>query len=136
DLRRPDLDDAARRLERDGGIAHRPLAVLLDRPAGGPDPAGMSLWQAHRARLMTELARLRLTPPRAGLARRDPFGLRAALLLLLVIAGVSAGTDWPGRLGDALRPDIAAWGRGQPPILDLWITPPAYTGAAPAVLSV
>src|SRR5690606_6474356 len=83
-----------------------------------------------------ELARLRLTPPRAGLARRDPHGLRAALVLLLVVAGVSAGSDWPGRLGDALRPEIAAWGRGEPPVLDLWITPPVYTGAAPAVLSV
>src|SRR5690606_38132373 len=128
-FRLPDLAAAARRLERDGGVQHRPLAALFDHPAGLQDAAGVSLWRAHRERLLAQLPRLRLLPPRAGLARRDPLGLRAALVLLLVIAGVSAGTDWRGRLADAATPGLALWGPGQPPVLDLWITPPQYTGA-------
>ena len=135
-FRLPDLTAAARRLERDGGIQHRPLAALFDRPAGQNDAAGASLWRAHRQRLTAQLARLRLLPPRAGLARRDPLGFRAALILLLVIAAASAGTDWRGRLADAAQPDFALWARGAPPVLDLWITPPDYTGAPPSVLSV
>lgn len=134
-LRRPDLGAAARRLERDGGVQHRPLAALFDRPAGLADAAGSSLWRAHRQRLVADLARLRLLPPRAGLARRDPWGLRAALVLVLVIAAAAAGTDWRGRLADAATPDLAGWGRGMPPVLDLWVTPPDYTGAPPTVLS-
>lgn len=134
-FRRPDLGAAARRLERDGGVQHRPLAALFDRPAGLADAAGSSLWRAHRQRLVADLARLRLLPPRAGLARRDPWGLRAALMLVLVIAAASAGTDWRGRLADAATPDLAGWGRGAPPVLDLWVTPPDYTGAPPTVLS-
>ncbi len=134
-FRAPDLGAAARRLERDGGVRHRPLAALFDRPAGLSDSAATSLWQAHRKRLVAELARLRLLPPRAGLARHDPLGLRAALVLGLVIAAAAAGTDWQGRLADAATPDIAGWGRGTPPVLDLWITPPDYTGAPPVVLS-
>jgi uncharacterized protein (TIGR02302 family) len=132
---KPDLGAAARRLERDGGVQHRPLAALFDRPAGMADAAGNSLWRAHRQRVVAELARLRLLPPRAGLARRDPLGLRAALVLVLVIAAAAAGTDWRGRLADAATPDLAGWGRGAPPVLDLWITPPDYTAAPPVVLS-
>lgn len=135
-FRFPDLGAAARRLERDGGVLHRPLSALVDRPAGRGDPAAESLWEAHRRRLMAELKRLRLLPPRAGLARRDPLALRAGLLLLLVVAVAAAGHDWRGRLADAAVPQMGGWGRGTPPILDLWITPPAYTGAAPVVLSV
>lgn len=134
-FRTPGLGAAARRLERDGGVRHRPLAALFDRPAGLSDSAATTLWRAHRVRLAAELARLRLLPPRAGLARRDPLGLRAALVLGLVIAGAAAGTDWQGRLADAATPDIAGWGRGTPAVLDLWITPPDYTGVPPTVLS-
>lgn len=135
-FRFPDLGAAARRLERDGGVLHRPLSALVDRPAGRGDPAAESLWQAHRRRLIVELRRLKLLPPRAGLARRDPLALRAGLLLLLVVAVAAAGHDWRGRLADAAMPQMGGWGRGTPPVLDLWITPPAYTGAAPVVLSV
>lgn len=135
-FRFPDLAAAARRLERDGGVLHRPLSGLVDRPAGQGDAATTGLWQAHRQRLLAELTRLRLLPPRAGLARRDPLAFRAGLLLLLVVAVAAAGTDWRGRLADAASPGVAGWGRGSPPVLDLWITPPSYTGAAPAVLSV
>lgn len=134
-FRFPRLDEAARRLERDGGVLHRPLSALVDRPAGGADRAATGLWQAHQERLRAQLKRLRLRPPRAGLARHDQLGLRAALLLLLTIGIAAAGADWKGRLADAATPRIAGLDRGAPLVLDLWITPPAYTGVAPLVVS-
>ncbi|MEX0698053.1 MAG: DUF4175 family protein, partial [Dongiaceae bacterium] len=77
----------------------------------------------------------RVGVPRAGLARRDPLGLRAALGLLLIIAAVAAGDDGPARLARAAQPDLAGFGPAAPARLDLWVTPPAYTGVAPIFLT-
>jgi uncharacterized protein (TIGR02302 family) len=133
-FRLPDRSAARRRLEQASGLAHRPLTVLADRPAGGLSAEAEALWQAHRARVAAELARLKVGTPRAGLAAHDPQGLRAALLLLLVIGGVVAGGEAPERLRRALLPTVAA-APMPPPQLDVWVTPPAYTGAAPIFLT-
>jgi uncharacterized protein (TIGR02302 family) len=124
-----------RRLERDNDLAHRPLDVIADSLAGAPDPASLALWSAHRARMAGRIAGLRVRPPRAGLARTDAFALRGALLLLLFVGVLGAGDDLPSRLARAIAtPD----GSGGMPALvgvDLWLTPPAYTGAAPIHLA-
>ena len=72
-------------------------------------------------------SRVRL--PRPGLARHDPWGLRAGVLLLLVVALVAARQDAGPRLSRAIDPGLDS-GRA-PPVVELWITPPAYTGVAP-----
>ncbi|MBY0333595.1 MAG: DUF4175 domain-containing protein, partial [Acetobacteraceae bacterium] len=46
----PDAAAAERRLERQSGLRHRPLAALADRPTAVDDPQAMALWQAHQAR--------------------------------------------------------------------------------------
>jgi len=125
--------DAERRLERDSGLAHRPLATIGDRPAGD-DPAGAALWRAHQARAAAALAKLTVRLPHPGLARRDPRALRAALGLGLLAALVLAGGDAPARLYRAVVPEFD---RPPPPPalrLEAWVTPPAYTGAAPVFL--
>ena len=128
-LPEPTLAEAARRLERDSGISHRPLAALEDRAANG-DP---ELWQAHLRR-MEDLSRsLRPGWPDPILAARDPHALRFAALLLLVIAASGSGADWPARLGRAVSPDLSLPGLG-PDMLEVWITPPAYTGLPPRML--
>jgi uncharacterized protein (TIGR02302 family) len=76
------------------------------------------------------IRKLRIGIPAPGLARRDPIALRAALLLVLVIAGVSA---WPGvfdRVGRALTPNLGMEA-SRVATLRLWITPPEYTGKPP-----
>ncbi|MGC1409102.1 MAG: DUF4175 family protein, partial [Acetobacteraceae bacterium] len=76
----PDDKAADRRLEVASELPHRPLAVLTDRPsrsARGPDAASVALWQAHVARAVNSVRRLRIGIPRPGLARRDPRALRA-----------------------------------------------------------
>ena len=133
-FRLPDELAARRRLENRSGVPHRPLTAFGDRPAGGLSPEAEALWQAHLARLRAELGRLRVGLPEAGLARHDPQGLRAAVLLLLVIAVAAAGGEAPERLRRAVLPSLSAV-PAVPPALDVWITPPAYTGGAPIFLT-
>jgi uncharacterized protein (TIGR02302 family) len=127
-VRLPSPDEAARRLERDSGLAHRPLAALADRPVTGDD----ILWQAHLRRMAGLAERLRLALPAPGMAARDPLALRFAALLLLVIALAGGWGDAHRRVVRALDPGLETI---LPPAhLELWITPPAYTGLAPVML--
>jgi uncharacterized protein (TIGR02302 family) len=135
-LSAPAADAAARRLERDSGLTHRPLAVLADRPAGN-DPMAQALWQAHRNRAAAQLGQLRVARPSPGLASRDPRALRAAVLVALVAGLGMAGREAPERLFAALVPPFT-----EPPAapialaarFEAWVTPPAYTGAPPQFL--
>lgn len=131
----PSLDQARRRLERDSGLDHRPLATLEDTlVAGAADRDSAAVWSLHQARMRERLRRLRVGLPHAGLAKVDPYGVRAALGLLLVIGFVTGYGDIPGRLGRALLPDFTAFADSRPTGLDVWINPPAYTGIAPMFL--
>jgi uncharacterized protein (TIGR02302 family) len=132
-VRLPGPAEGERRLERVSGLAHRPLASLADRPAGGADdPATAALWAAHQARAAKAAERLRVGAPHPGLARRDPVALRAGIGLSLLAALVMAGPEAGQRLASAVSP---AFGTAPaPPLplrLELWITPPVYTGIAP-----
>ncbi|MCH8236936.1 MAG: TIGR02302 family protein [Proteobacteria bacterium] len=119
------------RLERDSGLEHRPLTALHDRlVTGGADPDAQSLWRVHLGRMAAAAGRLRLALPSPGLAKRDPYGLRAVVVLFLVIAAAASGADAMARLERALVPRMDAT-LGGALELDVWITPPAYTGLAP-----
>jgi uncharacterized protein (TIGR02302 family) len=134
-FRLPDRGAERRRVEQASGLAHRPLTALEDRLSGsGDDPAALALWQAHRARMAAQLRSLRVGLPAAGLVRRDPFGLRAALALVLLIAAVDAGQDWSQRLLRSLSPSFEPWSGGAQASLDIWVTPPEYTGLPPQFL--
>jgi uncharacterized protein (TIGR02302 family) len=123
--------EAARtRLERDNDLLNHPLAALEDRLAGGRgDLLAEALWTRHQQRTAAMIRRLKVRLPHPGLARHDPFGLRAGVLLMLVIGLVAARQDAGPRLLRAIDPGLGA-GR-VPPFVELWITPPAYTGVAP-----
>jgi uncharacterized protein (TIGR02302 family) len=131
--RRPDDSAVDRRLERASGLAHRPLAALQDAPATN-DPAALALWRAHQARMARLVQRLRVGPPRPGLARRDPRALRGGLLVALAAALGIAGADAPALLARAVTPQFAAALPPAPLRVEAWITPPAYTGAPPVFL--
>ncbi len=132
-LRLPGLSAADRRLERESGLPHQPLAALTDRPATS-DPVALAVWQVHRDRALASIRRLRVGVPRPGLAKRDPIALRAAIGLSLLAALVIAGPEAPERLRRAVTLDIAAPPPTPPMRLEAWVTPPAYTGAAPVFL--
>jgi uncharacterized protein (TIGR02302 family) len=126
----PGQDVADRRLERVAGLAHRPLAVLADRPAG----EGGEVWGWHQARALAQVARLRFGWPGPAFPARDPRALRLLLLLGLTIGVVVAGPDAGDRLLGALTPRFAP--RVAPIPLEIrgWVTPPAATFLPPTLL--
>jgi len=134
-LRLPDPREGDRRLERASGLAHRPLAILADRPAGGGDAMAEALWRAHQARAAEAAASLKVGAPHPGLAARDRFALRAAVGLGVIAAFVAAGGDWRSRLAAAVTPVLTEPTPAPLPVrLELWVTPPAYTGLPPLFL--
>ncbi len=132
-MEHPDSGSADRRLETASGLAHRPLALLADRPALA-DEAGQVLWRAHVARAAASLGRLRVGAPRPGLARRDRRALRGGLVVALVAAFGIAGPDAGPRLLAAFSPTLPAGAAPPATQIEAWITPPAYTGVPPLFL--
>ncbi|MCP4328713.1 MAG: TIGR02302 family protein [Alphaproteobacteria bacterium] len=131
----PDGGAAEHRIETASGLADRPLVALRDGlAAGGGDQFSEGLWRVHRARMRERIAALRVGAPRPGLARHDPWALRAALLLVLIVAVVAAGADGPDHLARAAQPDFSAARYNEVVSLELWVTPPVHTGKAPLFL--
>ncbi len=80
------------------------------------------------------LAGLRLRWPFADLARHEPWGIRAGVVLLLAVALVAGAAEAPLRVQRAFSPGLSfepAAARS----FELWITPPAYTRQAPLFLT-
>ena len=119
--------------------SHRPLTALDDRlsSAAATIRPPRALWQAHRARMAAASApparRLRRRP---ASPRRDPFALRVAL--------GAAAADRRHRCRPAIGPQRLCARRhaelrraaAPPPrsALDVWVTPPDYTGLPPQFL--
>lgn len=133
-IRWPGFGSARRRIETQSGLVHRPLAALRDKlAAGANDPAAQALWALHQQRARDSIEKLHVGLPEPGLAKRDPYALRAGLLLVLVVGVITAWGDGRNRIGRALLP-----GSGMASAqlaLDVWITPPSYTGMAPIHLA-
>src|SRR5437660_4004529 len=125
---------ARRRIELASGLAHRPLQALADRPSAPLDRDAAGLWAAHRRRMEEAARRLRVGWPAAGLARRDPWGVRSVLAILLLLGAIDAGADWRDRAARAFLPNFAGGGAAVAASFDLWLTPPEYTGLAPQFL--
>ena len=133
-IRWPDRAEALRRLEAAAGLPHRPATSYHDTLAGqAQSPATTRIW-AGTSR--THVAAFR--PAESGLAAsarrpRDPFALRALLLLLLASAIIANLDDAGDRIRSAfiLKP-IALPSSAR---LDAWITPPLYTGKPPIMLA-
>jgi uncharacterized protein (TIGR02302 family) len=130
----PGVVAGRRRIERASGLDHRPLQALADRPNGPLDPLAGSLWEAHLRRMEEMTRRLRIGVPHAGFTARDPWGLRALLAMLLLLAAIDAGPDWRDRLARAVVPEIGGRPAATAASLDIWVTPPEYTGLAPQFL--
>ncbi|MBT3989477.1 MAG: TIGR02302 family protein [Rhodospirillaceae bacterium] len=127
---------AQHHIEQASQLNHRPLAALDDTlAAGGGDATARALWRAHQARMAQETDHLKLGIPQAGLAKRDPWGMRAGIALMLVVGVIAAGSDSFNRLGRALLPELSALTLGRSVSINIWITPPAYTNVPPIILN-
>ena len=131
----PDEEAARRRLERNSTLDHRPLTVLNDRLAtGAQDAQSAALWRLHRERAAAALRRLRVGIPRAGLAERDPWAMRVAVALVVLVAFIGAGSDAERRLASAFRTDFSTPAAALA-VLEAWLTPPVYTRLPPIFLT-
>lgn len=133
-------DAAARRLEEASHLVHRPYDVITGKPLPQPlDAAQTHLWQVHQAQALQQASRLRWPLPWSKVPRTRQTWVSATMAVALVVLTVYGSWGEAGqRLGRAINPP---WDRGptalsrQTDSLDLWVTPPAYTGVPPLVLS-
>lgn len=128
-FRWPGREAALRHLEQASGFTHQPLAAYEDVLAKGT--GDRALWLAHQRWVSQRLKKLKLGLAAPGLAARDPYGLRAIVVLLLVIGIAGTGPGRMARVVGALLPGVGA---AKPLTIEAWITPPAYTGIAPIYL--
>lgn len=133
-IRLPVHRDARSRVERLSALEHHPITALEDRLAGqSSDEATRRLWEAHRHRSVDGIGRLTAGLPEPRVAARDPYALRAAVLLVLIVALFWAGPDWAGRIGSAFAPLERA--EATVARIDAWVSPPNYTRRPPLLLS-
>lgn len=134
-FRLPTAAAAERGIERQNNAPHRPLAVLRDRPAAFADAEAYVLWAKHAARAAGAWEKLKAYRPEFDVARHDRLRLRYAAPLLLALSLLLARGEALPRLFAALSPDLSSPFQTADAAMDIWIEPPAYTGARPAFLS-
>src|SRR5690606_3151297 len=84
-FRAPTAEEVDRRIEHANRLEHAPLRAQTDKPAAS-DVFAQALWREHQRRMAAKLHRLGADLPHARLPERDPWGLRAAAVLLLFVA--------------------------------------------------
>jgi uncharacterized protein (TIGR02302 family) len=132
-LRLPTREDALRRLDGKSGLPHRPATTIADDIAApASDPSSMVLWRAHVERALRSAKQLKAGQPTPRLARRDPYALRALVLVLVMATFVAAGGERLQRIRAAFD-----WQGVMAPAnfrVDAWVNPPTYTGKPPVIL--
>jgi len=132
-FRAPSPAEIDHRIEAANHLLHRPVSVQTDAIAQSDDAFAAALWREHQKRMGARLGALHGDSPRTRLAERDPWGLRAAVALMLVVAFAFSLGPLGGRISDAFSGRALA--ETVPARIDAWITPPAYTGRAPVFLT-
>ncbi len=131
-FRWPTRSDALARLDRGAGLPHRPATALSDT-LSSQDPLTQALWQAQRARTLASIKRIRAGLPSPRLALHDPWALRGLVAILLVATFVAASGERTTRILAAFDWDGAFSSAATR--VDVWITPPPYTGRSPIILT-
>ena len=135
-FRWPRAREVRRAVEKQSGLRHRPLETALDKPITGLSNASRELWESYQKRVILLRGRTLPYRPQSTAASRDPWSLRHAALLLLVIGLVVAQGDAWTRIKNGMFVDVRQWIHTQPAALEAWITPPEYTNLTPVFLAV
>jgi uncharacterized protein (TIGR02302 family) len=132
-VRVPTDNDGLRRLDRVSRMPHRPATAIADEMAPeANDQLTVALWKAHVERALRAARSLKAGIPAPALASRDPFAVRALVLVLLVSAFFVAGGERTKRIATAFD-----WYGVVMPAnyrVDAWLNPPPYTGRPPMIL--
>src|SRR5579871_3980413 len=98
-VRVPSRHDRLRRLDNVSGLAHRPATAIADEMASPEtDTWSKALWRAHVEQALAKVRSLRAGFPTPRLMLRDPFALRALVLILVVATFVAAGGERAHRI--------------------------------------
>ena len=133
-VRMPGKRDALSRIDRGSGLPHRPATAIADDLAVTPrDPYSLALWNAHVERALAAARTLKSGWPSPRVARRDPYALRALVLIACVATLFAAGGERWKRIAAAFD-----WQGVVLPAnfrVDAWVIPPAYTARPPQMLA-
>ena len=133
-VRIPAIADGLRRLDHTSGLRHRPATALVDALAVTPsDSYSLALWNAHVERARAAAQTFRAGWPSPRIAGRDPYALRALVLIACIATFVAAGGERWKRIAAAFD-----WQGVVLPAnfrVDAWVTPPPYTGKPPVILA-
>jgi uncharacterized protein (TIGR02302 family) len=132
-LRMPAMREGLNRLDRGSGLRHRPATAIADELAvTSKDPYSLALWNAHVERALKAARALKPGKPAPRVAWRDPYALRALVLLACIATFFAAGGERWKRIAAAFD-----WQGAMLPAnfrVDAWVVPPAYSGRPPLVL--
>ena len=132
-VRMPSAIEGLRRLDRQSRLPHRPATTIADELAASEnDSHTLALWRAHVERALRMVHALKAGIPLPRLAGRDPFALRALVLILVVSTFFAAGGERGRRIAAAF--DWQGVMTGANFRVDAWVSPPAYTGRPPLIL--
>lgn len=132
-FRLPERAEVDRRLETRSELEHQALSIQTEEPVNA-DAYSLALWKAHQAKMAEKIRVIESGGPSPDIARRDPYALRAVLVLGLVVAWTFSQSNFGGRISDVFTyadPDQGGSGIR----IDAWVTPPTYTGVAPVYLT-
>ena len=129
----PGARDGLSRLDRTSGLRHRPATAITDDLAvTSKDPYSLALWNAHVERSLAAARSLKTGWPSPRVARRDPYAVRALVLIACVATFFAAGGERWRRIAAAFD-----WHGVVLPAnfrVDAWVIPPTYTGKPPVML--
>ena len=90
-VRIPTREERLRRLDRVSGLAHRPATAISDKLASPEnDSWSKALWRAHVEQALARVRNLRAGLPVPRLTARDPYALRALVMILMVATFIAA----------------------------------------------
>lgn len=128
----PTPEDIDRRLETGSAFRRGQIRTIEDRLANPHKRSTRELWDKGQKQMLETMPGLQNPAARRLMVRLDPYGIRFAVILLLISAFLIAGEDWRNRLFAGLLPVTPTYILAQGQSDELWITPPEYTGM-PAV---
>ena len=110
----------------DESLPGRPIQALRDTQAiGSDDDASTAVWRAHQSRMAQRALTATPVPGDLRLSDRDPYALRYAALLALVVAMFFGSLTRVGSVAD-LGANSEALVNG--PVWEGWLDAPRYTG--------
>ncbi|MFT6559470.1 TIGR02302 family protein [Sneathiella sp.] len=135
DFHWPTKEEVLRCLEERNAVRHRPLRTLAQpkRTDTLRDKKSNSLWRAHLKRQRVLSKALKPGFARLGLAEGDRMAFRVASILILSAGFFMAGSQKSERIIGAFTPQFVS--ENDLVDLDMWVTPPDYTGKAPILLA-